>query len=87
MKAMPEDTDFLDPQKAAAVNTMYTPGGFIPNYVKAGSHVSVEVESREMEKALIRAYDYGIDALSAEGQQLVQRFVDDAVLRMSGKIK
>ena len=81
-----QNDGFLDPKKAAAINPLFKPGGFIPNYVAPGGRVQVEVESREMEQALIQAYDYGIAALTPEGLKLLQRFIDDAVLRMSGKI-
>ncbi|WP_157608113.1 hypothetical protein [Teredinibacter turnerae] len=46
----------------------------------------VEVESREMEMAIIKAYDYGIDSLTLEGKKHIQRFIDDALLRMKGKL-
>lgn len=81
---MDNKTDFLDPSKAAKVNPFYKPGGYIPNYIKAGSKVSVEVRSREMEQALIRAYDYGIGALNKQGLELIQRFIDDALVEMKG---
>lgn len=84
---MADINDFLNPEKASAVNPMYSPNSYTPSYIKAGERITVEVESREMEIALIKAYDYGIDSLNEEGRTLVQRFIDDAVLRISGKIE
>lgn len=81
--------DFLNPdaEKARAVNPMYSPNSYTPCYIKAGERIPVQVESRDMEVALIKAYDYGYESLNDEGRQLVQRFIDDAVLRLSGKIE
>lgn len=77
---------FLDASKATSINPFYSGDEYTPSYVKAGEMVSVEVENREMEIAIIKAYDYGIDSLTPAGKKQIQRFIDDALLRMKGKL-
>lgn len=76
----------VDKKKAVAVNPFYSGNEYTPSYVRPGTIVSVEVESREMEAAIIKAYDYGLDCLTVEGKKQIQRFLDDALLRMKGKL-
>ncbi|MAR92174.1 MAG: hypothetical protein CML06_15035 [Pseudomonadales bacterium] len=76
----------LDASKARNINPFFSSNEYTPGYVKAGSLVQVEIESREMEIAIIKAYDYGIDSLTPEGKKQIQRFIDDALLRMKGKL-
>lgn len=76
----------VDKDKAIEINPFYRGDEFTPSYISPGDRVSVEVESREMEVAIIKAYDYGIDSLNPDGRKLIQRFIDDALLRMKGKI-
>lgn len=81
-----ETEQILDPDKAIISNPFFKSNEYIPCYVKAGDLISVEVESREMEVAIIKAYDYGIESLTPKGKKLIQRFLDNALLRMKGKI-
>jgi len=76
--------DYLDNDKAARINPMFKPGGNIPSCGSVGKQMPFEVRSREQEKALIRAYDYGIEALNEEGVELVQFAINDIVLAMRG---
>ncbi len=80
------ENNFLDSSKAKRINPFFRGDEYTPSYVEAGEFISVEIESREMEMAIIKAYDYGIDCLSAEGKQQIQRFINDALLRMKGKL-
>lgn len=56
------------------------------NYSRGAVKVKAEVESAVMEQALVKAYDLGVNDLAPEERKLVQRFIDDAVLRMKGKL-
>lgn len=56
------------------------------NYSRGAVKVQAEVESAAMEQALVKAYDCGIGELTEEERKLVQRFIDDAVLRIRGKL-
>jgi hypothetical protein len=76
----------VEPGKARSLNPFYREDECTPSYVDVGEHVSVVIESREMEIAIIKAYDYGIDSLTPAGKKQVQRFVDYALLRMKGKL-
>jgi len=80
------NTKLLDPDKAKVINPFFQSDELTPSYVAPRSMVSVEVESREMEIAIIKAYDYGIDCLTDEGKRQIQRFLDDALLRIKGKL-
>ncbi len=78
--------NLVDNEKVKSVNPFYSGNEYTPTYVVPGSIVSVEIESREMEVAIIKAYDYGVDSLNNEGKRQIQRFLDDALLRMKGKL-
>lgn len=81
-----DNNKLVDADKARALNPFYKCNEYVPSYVTPGELVPVEVESREMEMAIIKAYDYGIDSLTLEGKKHIQRFIDDALLRMKGKL-
>ena len=78
-------TQVVDPEKAKLIQPFFH--GYYPNtYVSPGQLVQGEVESREMEVAILAAYDYGIQSLNKCGLTSLQRFIDDVALRIAGKI-
>lgn len=58
-----------------------------PSYVKAGHEITLPIPDRETEIALLKSYDNGLDALSNEEKRIVQKFLDTATLKMTGKIE
>jgi len=75
----------VDPEKAKFIQPFFH--GYNPNtYVSPGQLVKGEVESREMEVAILAAYDYGIASLNESGLKSLQRFIDDVALRIAGKL-
>ncbi|OKP28407.1 hypothetical protein [Serratia fonticola] len=75
----------LDPSKAATVNPFYNGAYTPPQYVTPGTNVTVAIESREMELAILAAYDYGIDALSEDGRQQLDRLIADLKFVITGR--
>ena len=66
----------LKNESALAVNPFYD-GYDVPVYVKPGHRVTVAIESREMEMAVLAAFDYGIDALNDDGRHQLDRLIAD----------
>lgn len=77
--------DILDKDKAAKVwplgNGNYDP----PVYVAPGTEVTVKIESREMEVAILAAHDYGLDALGDEGKHQLNRLIADLKVAITGR--
>ena len=64
----------LDPEKARLLNPLFTDYQ-PPAYIQPGETVEIRIESREQEKAILAAYDYGLDALSSEGSQEIEKLI------------
>ena len=76
----------LDPKKAAAIFALgaaekYDP----PVYVKPGTEVTIKIESREQELAILAAFDYGLDALGEEGKHQIDRLIADIKFAICGR--
>ncbi|EEC7215367.1 TPA: hypothetical protein ACHIXR_002892 [Escherichia coli] len=67
----------LDNRKAAALNPFHDDCYDPPAFIKPGSKVVVEIDSREMEVAILAAYDYGLDALNDDGREELNRLIAD----------
>lgn len=74
----------LDNDKAVRVNPFYDGIYEPPHYIKPGVVVSCQIDSREMELAILAAYDYGIDALSEEGKRCLDRLIATLKLEITG---
>ena len=57
-----------------------------PHYIKPGQEITLAIESRDTEVALLKCYDNGLDSLSSDELASIQRFLDTATLKMTGKI-
>lgn len=75
----------LDTNKAAAIFPFFNGEYEPPQYVAPGTNVTVAIESREMELAILAAYDYGIDALSEDGRQQLDRLIADLKFVITGR--
>lgn len=75
----------LDNKKALAVFPFYEGGYNPPAYIRPGARVNVAIESREQELAILAAYDYGIDALSDEGREQLNRLIADLKVAITGR--
>ncbi|EMR5620774.1 hypothetical protein WJW69_003989 [Salmonella enterica] len=74
----------LDNRKAAALNPFHDGRYDPPVFIKPGSKVTVEIDSREMEIAIFAAYDYGLDALNDEGREVLNRLIADLKDQITG---
>ncbi|EAU0218249.1 hypothetical protein Y819_003342 [Salmonella enterica subsp. enterica] len=74
----------LNTKKASALNPFYD-GYDVPVYVKPGQAVTVAIESREMEMAILAAFDYGIDALNDDGRHQLDRLIADLKVAITGR--
>ena len=74
----------LDNRKAAALNPFHDDRYDPPVFIKPGSKVTVEIDSREMEIAIFAAYDYGLDALNDEGREVLNRLIADLKDQITG---
>lgn len=77
--------NLLDNKKALAVFPFYGGDYNPPVYIKPGASVNVAIESREQELAILAAYDYGIDALSEEGREQLNRLIADLKVAITGR--
>lgn len=74
----------VDNKKALAVNPFHKDCDY-PVYIKPGAKVTVEIESREQEMAILAAYDYGLEALSDEGRHQIDRLIADLKVAITGR--
>ncbi|EAB5655735.1 hypothetical protein DKU75_07980 [Salmonella enterica subsp. enterica serovar Oranienburg] len=70
----------LNTEKARAIYPFYD--GY---NVKPGQAVTVAIESREMEMAILAAFDYGIDALNDDGRHQLDRLLADLKVAITGR--
>lgn len=75
----------LDNKKTLAVFPFYSGKYEVPAYIKPGTNVTLKVESREQELAILAAYDYGVDALSEEGKEQINRLIADLKVAITGR--
>lgn len=75
----------LDAKKAAAVFPLFDGEYQPPQYVTPGTSVTIAIESREQELAILAAYDYGIEALSNEGREQLERLIADLKVAITGR--
>lgn len=75
----------LDNQKAATLNPFHDNHYAPPAFIKPGSKVTVEIDSREMEIAIFAAYDYGLDALNDEGRDVLNRLIAELKDRITAR--
>lgn len=75
----------LDKARALAVNPFYKSDYRAGPYIKPGTCVSVAIDSREQELAILAAYDYGLEALSAEGRMQLDRLIADLKVAITGR--
>ncbi len=75
----------LDNNYALAMNPFHSGVYGAPQYIKPGAEVTVKIESREMEMSILAAFDYGIDALSDEGRQQLNRLIADLKVAITGR--
>lgn len=75
----------LDNQKAAALNPFHDGQYAPPAFIKPGSKVTVEIDSREMEITIFAAYDYGFNALNEEGLGVLNRLIADLKDQIKGQ--
>lgn len=78
-------TGILDQDKAAMVFPLGSGSYDPPAYVVPGTEVTVKIESREMELAILAAYDYGLDALGDEGKHQLNRLIYDLKVAITGR--
>ncbi len=74
----------LNTEKARQVDPFYE-GYDVPVYVQPGKRLPVAIESREMEMAILAAFDYGIDALNDDGRHQLDRLIADLKLAITGR--
>lgn len=74
----------LNTEKARAVDPFYE-GYDAPVYVKPGHQVTLAIESREMEIALLAAFDYGVEALNDDGRHQLERLIADLKVAITGR--
>jgi hypothetical protein len=83
---MPNKFRPLDSAKAAQVNPFSNADDYDPGaYLAEGTKVSVVIESREQEMAILAAYDYGLDALSEQGKHQIDRLIADLKFAITGR--
>ncbi|EOG6950228.1 hypothetical protein ACRZZR_003077 [Edwardsiella piscicida] len=75
----------LNNKKAAILNPFHGDNYDVPVYVKPGTKVSFFIESREMEMSILAAYDYGIDSLSEEGLEQLDRLISNLKVAITGR--
>ncbi|EAP4848542.1 hypothetical protein IHA60_004380 [Salmonella enterica] len=75
----------LDNQKAATLNPFHDGQYAPPAFIKPGSKVTVEIDSREMEISIFAAYDYGLDALNDEGREVLNRLIAELKDRITAR--
>ena len=76
----------LDRHKSAQLNPFGNSDDYGPGpYVAPGSAVTVKIESREQELAILAAYDYGLDALSEDGKHQIDRLIADLKIAITGR--
>lgn len=76
----------LDPSRAARVHPLgktdlYTSGP----YITPGTEVTVTIDSREQELAILAAHDYGIECLSTEGREQLEFLVAQLKVAITGR--
>lgn len=72
-------------KKAAIINPFHGNSYDVPVYIKPGTNFSVAIESREMEISILAAYDYGIDSLSEDGLEQLDRLIADLKVAITGR--
>ena len=75
----------LNNRKAAALNPFHENTYLPPAFIKPGSRITVEIDSREMEVAILAAYDYGLDALNDEGREVLDRLIAELKDRITAR--
>ncbi|EAA1043672.1 hypothetical protein DBV60_001007 [Salmonella enterica subsp. enterica serovar Okatie] len=75
----------LDNRKALALNPFHDGSYNPPVYIKPGLKVAVEIDSREMEVAILAAYDYGLDALNEDGREVLNRLIAELKDKITGQ--
>ena len=75
----------LDYKKAVQINPFHKGEYEPPVYIQPDSEVTVKIESREMELAILAAYDYGIDALGEDGKHQIERLISDLKIAITGR--
>lgn len=75
----------LNNRKAAALNPFHENTYLPPAFIKHGSRIAVEIDSREMEVAILAAYDYGLDALNDEGREVLDRLIAELKDRITAR--
>lgn len=77
----------LNNKKAAIINPFhdgnYNPPKYLPEDTQR--YVSVMIDSREMEVSILAAYDYGIESLSKEGIEQLERLIADLKIVITGR--
>lgn len=56
------------------------------DYSSGPARVSAEIDSADIEHAIIQAYDYGLSQLTDPQRRLLERFINDVALRIKGKL-
>ncbi|HCB3911604.1 hypothetical protein ACV8VY_20330 [Citrobacter freundii] len=77
----------LDDYKASKINPFHNANYQYPKYMPDHSqrYVSVMIDSREMEVSILAAYDYGIESLSEEGLEQLERLIADLKVVITGR--
>ena len=77
--------EILDHNKAIAINPLHKRNYEPPTYIEPNTEVTVKIESREQELAILAAYDYGLDVLGEEGKRQIERLIADLKFAIAGR--
>lgn len=75
--------EILDHNKAIVLNPLHKRNDEPPTYIKPNTEVTIKIESREQELAILAAYDYGLDCLGKEGKRQIERLIADLKFAIS----
>ena len=77
--------EMLDAHKAKMINPFSQSKYDPPVYLQPGSTVSVSIDTREQEVAILAAYDYGLDALTDDGKQQIEFLIANLKVAITGR--
>lgn len=77
--------EILDQNKARLINPLDAEDYNPPVYIIPGTEVSVKIESRNQELAILAAFDYGLGALGNEGKRQIEMLIADLKMAITGR--